>query len=57
MIVKFSKWQLALMIGGIRHEVCLLSGGGGLDGHMGPGGIFELEEVNAHGMCASATNK
>ena len=31
--------------------------GGGLDGHMGPGGIFELGEVNAHGMCASATNK
>ena len=56
MIVKFSKWQLALMIGGIRHEVCLLSGVG-VDGHMGPGGIFELEEVNAHGMCASATNK
>ena len=57
MIVKFSKWQLALMIGGIRHEVCLLSGVGGWMGTWGPSGIFELGEVNAHGMCASATNK
>ena len=56
MIVKFSKWQLALMIGGIRHEVCLLSGVGGGWAHR-TGGIFELGEVNAHGMCASATNK
>ena len=29
MIVKFSNWQLALVIGGIRHVVCLLSGVGG----------------------------
>ena len=56
MIVKFSDWQLALVIGGIRHEVCLLSGVG-VDGHMGPGGIFELGEVNARRMCANATNK
>ena len=39
------------MIGGIRHKACLLSGVG-VDGHMGPGGIFELGEVNSHGMCA-----
>ena len=25
--------------------------------HIGPGEIFELGEVNAHVMCASATNK
>ena len=31
--------------------------GEGVDGHMGPGGIFELGEINAHGVCASATNK
>ena len=30
---------------------------GGMDGHMRLGGIFELGEVNAHGMCVSATNK
>ena len=38
MIVKFSDWQQALVIGGIRHEpcACLLSGVG-IDGHMGPG--------------------
>ena len=28
-----------------------------MDGHMGPGEIFELGEVNAYEMCASATNK
>ena len=28
-----------------------------MDGHMRLGGIFELGEVNAHGMCVSATNK
>ena len=44
------------MIGGIRHEACLLSGVG-VDGYMGSGWIFELGEVNAHEMCASATNK
>ena len=38
MIVKFSDWQLALVIGGFKHEACLLSG------------IFELREVNAHEM-------
>ena len=37
MIVKFSDWQLAIVIGDIRHEAwaCLLSGVG-VDGHMGP---------------------
>ena len=29
----------------------------GVDGYIGLGGIFELGEVNEHGMCASATNK
>ena len=38
MIVKFFDWQLALVIGGIKHEAYLLSG------------IFELGEVNAHEM-------
>ena len=41
------------MIGG--HGACLLSGG--WMEAWGRGGIFELGEVNAHGMCASATNK
>ena len=41
------------MIGG--HKACLKWGG--VDGDMGPGGIFELGEVNAHGVCVSATNK
>ena len=27
--MKFSDWQLALVIGGIRHEACLLSRVGG----------------------------
>ena len=40
------------MIGG--HRACL---SGGVDGDMGRGGIFELGEVNAHGVCVSATNK
>ena len=31
--------------------------GWGVDRHIGLGEIFELGEVNAHGMCASATNK
>ena len=35
---EISDWQLALVIGGIKHEACLLSG------------IFELGEVNAHEM-------
>ena len=44
------------MIGG--HGACLLSeGGGGWMGTWGRGEIFELGEVNAHGVCASATNK
>ena len=37
------------------HGACLLSGG--LMEAWGRGGIFELGEVNAHGVCASATNK
>ena len=49
-IVKFSDWQLVLVMGGLSH--CLLSGVG-VDGHMGLGEEFELGEVNAHG----ATNK
>ena len=36
--MKFSDWQLALVIRGIKHEAYLLSG------------IFELGEVNAHEM-------
>ena len=31
--------------------------GGGVNGAWGRGGIFELGEVNAHGVCASVTNK
>ena len=41
------------MIGG--HRACLLSGG--WMGAWIQGGIFELGEVNAYGVCASATNK
>ena len=41
------------MIGG--HGACL--SGEGWMGTWGRGGIFELGEVNAHGVCASATNK
>ena len=41
------------MIGG--HGACLLSGG--WMGAWGRGEIFELGEINAHGVCASATNK
>ena len=37
------------------HGACLLSGG--WMGAWGRGGIFELGEVNAHEVCASATNK
>ena len=50
MIVKFSDWQLALVMGGLSY--CLLSEVG-VDGQMGLGEEFELGEVNAH----SATNK
>ena len=59
MIVKFSDWQLALMIGGLVSLSIEWGGGGWAHGtwHMGPGEEFELGEVNAHGMCASATNK
>ena len=57
MIVKFSDWQLTLVIGGIRHRACQLSVVGGVDGHMGLGWIFELGEVNAHEIGDSATNK
>ena len=49
-IVKFSDWQLALVMGGLSY--CLLSGVG-VDGQMGLGEEFELGEVNARG----ATNK
>ena len=37
------------------HGACLLSGGE--MGARGRGGIFDLEEINAHEVCASATNK
>ena len=50
MIVKFSDWQLVLVMRSLSH--CLLSAVG-VDGHMGPGEEFEFGEVNAHG----ATNK
>ena len=37
MIVKFSDWQLAIVIEGIRHEACAcLLSGVGVVGHMGP---------------------
>ena len=36
--MKFSIWQLAIVIGGIRHETCAcLLNGVGVDGHIGPG--------------------
>ena len=36
MIVKFSNWQLAIMIGGIRHQACAcLLSEVGVDGHIG----------------------
>ena len=38
MIVKFSNWQRAIVIGGIRHEACAcMLSGVGVDGHMEPG--------------------
>ena len=38
MIVKFSDWQLAIVIGCIRHEACgCLLSGVGVDGHIGSG--------------------
>ena len=46
---------LTLVIGG--HGARLSGRGGGWMGTWGRGGIFELEEVNAHRVCASATNK
>ena len=39
----------------VGNEVCLLSGR--WMGAWSRGGIFELGEVNAHGVCASVTNK
>ena len=37
MIVKFSDWQLAIVIEDIRHEACAcLLSGVGVVGHMGP---------------------
>ena len=52
MIVKFSNWQLVLVMGFVSLSV---KWGGGWMGtwHMGPGEEFEMGEVNAHG----ATNK
>ena len=53
MIVKFSNWQLAIMIGGIRHQAyaCLLSEVG-VDGHMGHGaGLHCFNYYAAHEMC------
>ena len=46
-------------MGAMRLVSLFVEWGGGWMGtwHMGPGEIFELGEVNAHGMCASATNK
>ena len=43
------------MIGG--HGASLLSGGWMGAWGRGGGGIYELGEVNAHGVCASAANK
>ena len=57
MIVKFSNWQLALVIGGLVSLSVEWGGGWMSTWHMGPCEEFELGEVNAHGMCASATNK
>ena len=38
MIVKFSDWQLAIVIGCIKHEACAcLLSGVGVDGHIGSG--------------------
>ena len=38
MIVKFSDWQLTIVIEGIRHKACAcLLSGVGVDGHMGLG--------------------
>ena len=51
MIVKFSDWQLALVMGFV--SLSIKWGGGGWAHHMRPGEEFELGEVNAHG----ATNK
>ena len=45
--------RLTLVIKG--HGACVLSGG--WMGAWGRSEIFELGEVNAHGVCASATNK
>ena len=57
MTVKF--FWLAIGYCDWGHQACSLSieWGGVVDGHMGPGEIFELGEVNAYEMCASATNK
>ena len=51
MIVKFSDWQLALVMG--FASLFIEWGEGGWAHHMGPGEEFELREVSAHG----ATNK
>ena len=51
MIVKFSDWQLALVLGFV--SLSFEWGGGGWAHHLGLGEEFELGEVNAHG----ATNK
>ena len=51
--MKFSDWQLALVMGFVSLSVEWGGGGGGWVHHMGPGEKFELGEVNTHG----ATNK
>ena len=50
MIVNLSDWLLCLGAMGLSVEW-------GWMGAWGQGGIFELGEVNTHGVCASATNK
>ena len=49
--MKFSNWQLAIMIGGIRHETCAcLLNGVGVDGaHVV--GLHYFNYCAAHGMC------
>ena len=51
--MKFSNWQLALVIGGLVSLSVEWGGGWMGTWHMGPGEEFEMGEVNAHG----ATNK
>ena len=55
--MKFSNWQLARVSGGLVSLSVEWGGGWMSTWHMGPCEEFELGEVNAHGMCASVTNK